>query len=71
MHLLPENLRVHEEWRRLLRKHRVSGVQVHDAHLVASMNVYGVTRIITYNSKDFKRLRDIEALDPAAVIRSV
>src|SRR4051812_1261948 len=33
--LLPETLPVHEEWRRLLEAHAVTGVQVHDARLVA------------------------------------
>jgi hypothetical protein len=31
LRLLPENLAVHAEWRRLLVAHRVSGVQVHAA----------------------------------------
>jgi hypothetical protein len=39
MRLLPDDVLVHEEWRRLLIEYQVSGVQVHDAHLVAVMNV--------------------------------
>ena len=37
LRLLPDSLAVHEEWRRLLVDYSVSGVQVHDAHLVATM----------------------------------
>jgi predicted nucleic acid-binding protein len=56
LRLLPDNLRVHEEWRALLVSHRVSGVQVHDARLVAAMHVHGARQILTFNIKDFARL---------------
>lgn len=36
LRLLPDSLAVHEEWRRLLVAHAVSGVQVHDARLAAA-----------------------------------
>ena len=39
----------------LLTAHRVSGKQVHDANLVATMLVSGVRRLVTYNSGDFHR----------------
>jgi predicted nucleic acid-binding protein len=45
--------------------YRVSGVQVHDARLVAAMRVHGVRRILTFNTKDFARFDDIEAVHPA------
>ncbi len=63
--LLPDNLAVHREWRRLLVDYRVSGVQVHDARLVAAMHAYGVLRILTFNTRDFARFTGIEALHPA------
>ena len=62
--LLPDGLEVHEEWRRLLVDYRVSGVQVHDARLVAAMHIHGVKRILTFNTKDFARFTDIEAIHP-------
>lgn len=34
--LLPDDLAVHETWRKLLVTHRISGVQVHDARLAAA-----------------------------------
>lgn len=68
LRLLPDGLAVHEEWRRLLLDYGVSGVQVHDAHLVAVMRVHGVKRILTFNTKDFARFGGIEALHPAAVM---
>jgi len=44
LRLLPDSLAVHEEWRTLLVTHGVSGVQVHDARLVAAMRVHSVKR---------------------------
>ena len=62
--LLHDSLAVHQEWRKMLVDYRVSGVQVHDARLVASMRVHGVKRILTFNTKDFDRVQDIEAVHP-------
>jgi predicted nucleic acid-binding protein len=62
--LLPDSRETHEEWRHLLVIHGVSGVQVHDARLVASMHVHGVNRILTFNTKDFARFKDISAIHP-------
>ncbi|MFZ0035778.1 MAG: hypothetical protein WAK91_00030, partial [Candidatus Acidiferrales bacterium] len=67
LRLLPDNLAVHAEWRNLLVTHGVSGVQVHDARLAATMRVYGVKRILTFNHGDFARYMDIEAIDPRDV----
>ena len=67
LRLLPDSVAVHEEWRRLLVDYGVSGVQVHDAHLVAAMRVHGVKRILTFNTSDFARFAGIEALHPASM----
>lgn len=64
LRLLPDGLPVHQEWRKLLLTYSVSGAQVHDARLVASMLVYGVKRILTFNDKDFSRYKPIEAIHP-------
>ena len=65
--LLPDNIDVYRVWRRLLIDHSVSGVQVHDARLVASMHVHGVHRLLTFNAKDFVRYAGIEAVHPSQV----
>ncbi len=67
LRLLPDSLAIHEEWRKLLVTQNVSGVQVHDARLVAAMRVHGVKRILTFNHKDFARYTDIEAVHPGTV----
>jgi predicted nucleic acid-binding protein len=45
----------------------VSGVQVHDARLVAAMRVHGVKSILTFNDRDFTRYTDIDAVHPRSV----
>jgi predicted nucleic acid-binding protein len=64
LHLLPDTVAVHNEWRRLLVEYSVSGVQVHDARLVAAMHVHGVKRILTFDTRDFVRFDQIEAVHP-------
>ena len=67
--LLPDSPDMYSNWRRLVVKYRVSGVQVHDARLVASMLVHDVTHILTFNIQDFTRYAPdgIIAIDPATV----
>lgn len=67
LNLLADNILVHQEWRRLIVAHDVAGVQVHDARLVAAMHVHGVRRILTFNTRDFARYGDIEAIHPGSV----
>jgi predicted nucleic acid-binding protein len=67
LRFLPDSLAVHQEWRRLLVTHNVSGIQVHDARLVAAMRVYGVKQLLTFNEKDFARYPDIESVHPRAI----
>jgi predicted nucleic acid-binding protein len=65
--LLPDSPAAYGEWKRLVLTHGVMGAKVHDARLVAAMNVHGVRRILTFNDADFKRF-DIEAVHPSAVL---
>jgi predicted nucleic acid-binding protein len=61
---LPDNEKVHTEWRRLVETHSVSGKQVHDARLVAAMIVHGITHVLTLNTSDFTRYSEITAVHP-------
>lgn len=63
--VLIESADVYAEWKRLVVAHGVTGVQAHDARLVAAMRVYGIKRILTFNTQDFARYPDIEAIRPA------
>jgi predicted nucleic acid-binding protein len=53
--VLPESVEVYSERKRLVAMHEVQGVKVHDARIVAAMNVHGLTRIVTFNADDFRR----------------
>jgi predicted nucleic acid-binding protein len=65
--VLHDTSAVYSEWRKLIVQHEVKGLQVHDARIVAAMQVHGVTRILTYNPQDFKRYTRITAVDPREV----
>ncbi len=63
--LLADSSAIYPEWRRITLAHGVSGVQVHDARLVAVMNLHGVRSIVTFNTKDFLRYPGLEVRHPA------
>ena len=67
--LLPDSPEVYPVWRRLVVNYDVSGVQVHDARLAASMIVHKVKHILTFSVTDFERYKSegIVAVDPATV----
>jgi predicted nucleic acid-binding protein len=67
MTVLHEDARVYPTWRRLLLSHQVRGVQVHDAHLAAVLEVHGVTHLLTFNGPDFKRFPNLLAVHPREV----
>ena len=67
--VLPDSPAAYAEWKRLVLTHGVMGAKVHDARLVALMNIHGIRRMLTFNTADFKRY-DIEALHPSAVLAS-
>jgi len=68
--LLPDSANVYPVWRRLVVDYDVSGVQVHDARLVATMLVHDVKYILTFNIQDFIRYRPegIIAVNPSEKI---
>ncbi len=50
---------VYAAWRDLCRRAAVSGKQVHDTRIAAVCAVYGVSIILTWNPKDFKRFEPL------------
>ncbi len=63
--LLPDNERIHTEWRHLVVAHGVEGVQVHDARLVAAMRVHSISYLLTLNRADFLRYPEITVIHPS------
>lgn len=65
-----DNASIYPEWRKLVVQHAVSGVQVHDARIVAAMKTHGLTHLVTFNNRDFIRYAGITVLTPQEVVSS-
>lgn len=65
--MLPDSPTVYAEWKRIIVQHGVSGVKVHDARLVATMNIHGVSRLLTFDVDDFTRYAGIEVVHPKSI----
>jgi predicted nucleic acid-binding protein len=66
--LLPDSPAIYAVWKEIVRDYRVQGVKVYDARLVATMNVYAVESVLTFNTADFKRYSNITALHPSSML---
>jgi predicted nucleic acid-binding protein len=53
--ILEDGLPTYHEWLQIVITFGVSGVQVHDASLIAAMRVHGLTELLTFNVTDFTR----------------
>ncbi len=62
--VLPDTPEIFVQWEALVIKHRVMGKPSHDARIVAAMNVHVVNNLLTFNTDDFKRYTNINAVDP-------
>ena len=67
MTFMPDSEAVYREWRRIVVQYGISGVQVHDARLAASMYVHGLKHILTLNVTDFSRFSGLAALHPTSL----
>lgn len=63
---LPDRDSLSQRWLTLVEAHRISGFRAHDARLVAAMQTYGITRLLTFNLGHFQGLL-VTVLDPASV----
>lgn len=59
---------VYRCWRQMLSQTMIQGTSVHDARLVALMEVNGITRILTLNISDFRRYAQVTVLTPSDVL---
>jgi predicted nucleic acid-binding protein len=66
--LLPDIPAIYTPWKEIVRDHKVQGVKVYDARLVATMSVYAAESVLTFDAADFKRYSNITALHPSAVL---
>ena len=65
--LAPDTLNIYPEWRRLVDAHQVSGLPVHDARLAAVMVVHGISHILTFNARHFRRYPHVTVVEPQDV----
>jgi predicted nucleic acid-binding protein len=68
LNLSPDSEATHREWRRIVLAEQVSGIQVHDARLVAAMHVHHLDHLLTLNLQDFRRYRGISVISPQHVL---
>ena len=66
--LVPDTPAIYDAWKKTVSDHKVQGVKVYDARLVATMKIYAIECLLTFNAADFKRYKSITALDPSSVL---
>ena len=62
--VLPTPARAVAGWMQLLQRHPVSGGDVFDLQIVATMQANGIQRIYTFNVDDFKVFPELAVLTP-------
>jgi uncharacterized protein len=64
LNVLPVPLHTVERWLGLLRRHPVTGGDVFDLQLVATMQANGLQRIYTFNTDDFVVFSELSVVTP-------
>lgn len=62
--LAEETKAVFSNLRVLLQSISVGGRQIHDANIVATMQTYGITHLLTHNTADFARFAGLVQVIP-------
>ena len=68
LHLAPDSEQAHRRWRTIVVDQQVSGVQVHDARIVATLQANRIRHMLTLNAKDFRRYPDLTVRTPAELL---
>jgi predicted nucleic acid-binding protein len=66
LHVLPTPARTVDGWLDLLRRRPVTGGDVFDLQIIATMQANGVQRIYTFNTADFEAFPELSVVTPAA-----
>src|SRR5580698_3793576 len=59
-YLLAETDDIYPAWEKLVLSNKVLGKNAYDARLVAAMQVHNISRILTFDTDDFKRYAGIQ-----------
>ena len=65
LHVLPVPAHTVDGWLDLLSRHPVTGGDVFDLHIVATMQANGVPRIYTFNTADFDVFPELSVVTPS------
>lgn len=63
-HVADEHQTLTERLLSLMETINIAGRQVHDANIVATMQAYGLSRLLTQNIEDFQRFADLITIQP-------
>jgi predicted nucleic acid-binding protein len=63
-HILEEGHAVTVKLLELMERFEIAGKQVHDANIVATMLVHGITQLLTQNIADFSRFSSLITVMP-------
>jgi predicted nucleic acid-binding protein len=64
--VLPDREDLFVRWHDLVRRLGITGLRSYDARLVAAMQSYGITRLLTFNMNHF-RIFPITVIDPTSL----
>jgi predicted nucleic acid-binding protein len=64
LHVLPTPARAVAGWMQLLQRHPVTGADVFDLQIVATMQANGIQRIYTFNSDDLEVFPELAVVTP-------
>ena len=64
MHILEEDYYTTQNLLELLAKFSVGGKRIHDANIVATMMVHGISHLLTHNVKDFEAFSSLITIHP-------
>jgi hypothetical protein len=64
IHVLPTPVQAVSGWMALLQRHPVTGADVFDLQLVATMQAHNVQRIYTFNTADFEVFPELTVIAP-------
>ena len=64
--LLPDREELLANWHALVKTLGITGLRSYDARLVAAMQSYGITRLLTFNTDDFEHF-SITLVHPASL----
>jgi predicted nucleic acid-binding protein len=68
LYLAPDSEQAHKEWRKIVVDQEISGIQVHDARIVATLRVNRIPHLLTLNARDFRRYPGLAVERPGEVV---